>query len=95
MDDGRKRVILIAASILLARHLKDPEDLGQRSSPCTESLIANAIHWAERIMKHIDSSLGVTPFDPALAFLAALLSEPRFSRFGFSTNLRIGFGADT
>jgi hypothetical protein len=27
MDEGRKRVILIAAAILVARHLKNPEEL--------------------------------------------------------------------
>ena len=34
MDEGRKRVLLIAASILVARHLRNPEDLHEyRSSP--------------------------------------------------------------
>jgi hypothetical protein len=57
MDEGRKRVLLIAASILVARHLKNPEDLhDSRPSPRTESLIASAIHWAERILRRIDSN---------------------------------------
>src|SRR5581483_420016 len=59
MDEGRKRVILIAAAILVARHLKNPEDLhNSRPRPRTESLIASAVQWAERIMRRID---GVFP----------------------------------
>jgi hypothetical protein len=43
MDEGRKRVLAIVAGILVARHLKTPEDLGEsRPSPRTESLIASA-----------------------------------------------------
>jgi hypothetical protein len=34
MDEGRKRVLAIVAGILVARHLKTPEDLGAvRSAP--------------------------------------------------------------
>jgi hypothetical protein len=29
VEEGRKRVLLIAASILVARHLKNPEDLNE------------------------------------------------------------------
>lgn len=29
MDEGRKRVVAIVAGILVARHLKTPEELGQ------------------------------------------------------------------
>jgi len=37
MDEGRKRVLAIVAGILVARHLKTPEDLGDsRPSPRTE-----------------------------------------------------------
>jgi hypothetical protein len=40
MDEGRKRVLAIVAGILVARHLKTPEDLGEsRPSPRTECLI--------------------------------------------------------
>jgi hypothetical protein len=57
MDEGRKRVVLIAAAILVARHLKNAEDLHDyRRSPRTEALIANAIRLAERIMKKIDAA---------------------------------------
>jgi hypothetical protein len=55
MDEGRKRVLAIVAGILVARHLKNPEDLNDsRPSPRTESLIASAVQWAERIMRRID-----------------------------------------
>jgi hypothetical protein len=57
--EGRKRVLAIVAGILVARHLKTTDDLfDSRSSPRTESLVAAAVHWAERIMRKID---GVFP----------------------------------
>jgi hypothetical protein len=52
MDEGRKRVLLIAASILAARKLADWDG---RPSPAFESAIANAITMAERILARIDS----------------------------------------
>jgi hypothetical protein len=52
MDEGRKRVLLIAASILAARHLANWDG---RPSPALESGIANAITLAERIMAKIDN----------------------------------------
>jgi hypothetical protein len=52
MDEGRKRVLLIAASILAARKLAQ-YDSGARV-PATVSAIANAIRWAERLMEEID-----------------------------------------
>jgi len=64
MDEGRKRVLAIVAGILVARHLKTPEDLGDsRPSPRTENLIASAIQWADRIMKRIDGLFGNSPGD--------------------------------
>jgi hypothetical protein len=58
MDEGRKRVLGIMASILVARHLKTTEDLhDSRPSPRTESLVASAVQWAERIMRRIDGVL--------------------------------------
>jgi hypothetical protein len=51
-DEGRKRVLLIAASILAARKLAQ-FDRVQRV-PATVSAIANAVTWAEEIMKAID-----------------------------------------
>ncbi|HEY7095677.1 MAG TPA: hypothetical protein VH437_03070 [Terriglobales bacterium] len=56
MDEGRKRVILIAAAILVARLLRNENELfGYRPSPRTESLIASAIRIATRIMNKIDN----------------------------------------
>jgi hypothetical protein len=59
MDEGRKRVLAIVAGILVARHLKNPEDLrDSRPNPRTESLVASAVQWADRLMKHIDGVFG-------------------------------------
>jgi len=52
MDEGRKRVLLIAASILAARKL--PMDWNGRPTPASESAMANAIAAAERILTKID-----------------------------------------
>jgi hypothetical protein len=46
MEEGRKRVLGIMASILVSRHLKTTEDLhDSRPSPRTESLVASAVQW--------------------------------------------------
>ena len=46
----------IIAGILVARHLKTTEDLfDTKPSPRTESLVACAVQWAERIMRKVDS----------------------------------------
>ena len=59
MDEGRKRVLAIVAGILVAQHLKTPEDLGDsRPSPRTEYLISSAVQWADRIMRRIDGVFG-------------------------------------
>jgi hypothetical protein len=52
MDEGRKRVLLIAASILAARKLAqfDPG----KQVPATICAISDAIHWAEKILVAID-----------------------------------------
>lgn len=52
MDEGRKRVLLIAAAILAARKLA-PYDAGTRV-PATVSAIADAVRWAEQILAKID-----------------------------------------
>jgi hypothetical protein len=45
--------------ILVARHLKTTDDLFDScSSPRTESLVAAAVQWAERIMRKIDGVFG-------------------------------------
>jgi hypothetical protein len=58
MDEGRKRVLLIAASILAARKLAEWDG---RPNPASESAIANAISVAERILSKIDARWPVTP----------------------------------
>jgi hypothetical protein len=50
MDEGRKRVLLIAASILAARKLAQYD--GGKRVPATA--IDDAIRWAEEIMTEID-----------------------------------------
>jgi hypothetical protein len=52
VDEGRKRVILIAACILAARKLIQWDG---RNSPASESAISDAISLADRIMAKIDS----------------------------------------
>ena len=62
MDEGRKRVLAIVAGILVARHLKNPEDLTNwRSTPRTESLLASAVAVADRIMRKIDNTFADAP----------------------------------
>jgi hypothetical protein len=52
MDEGRKRVIGIMAAILAARKLAQYDRV--RMVPATVSAIADAVHWAEEIVKEID-----------------------------------------
>jgi hypothetical protein len=52
MDEGRKRVLLIAASILAARKLAASDG---RSTPALEYAIGDAISIAEKILARIDS----------------------------------------
>ena len=52
VDEGRKRVLLIAASILAARKLAQYGSEAQ--VPATICAISDAIRWAERIMQEID-----------------------------------------
>jgi hypothetical protein len=47
MDEGRKRVLLIAASILAARKLAQFD--GGKRVPATISAIADAVRWAEEL----------------------------------------------
>jgi hypothetical protein len=58
MDEGRKRVILIAACILAARKLSQRDG---KNSPASEYAISEAIALAERIMAKIDSHWPVRP----------------------------------
>ena len=52
MDEGRKRVLLIAASILAARKLAQFD--GGARVPATICAISDAIRWAEEIMSEVD-----------------------------------------
>jgi hypothetical protein len=52
MDEGRKRVLLIAASILAARKLMQYEG---RRSPVIETAISEAITLADLILQKIDA----------------------------------------
>jgi hypothetical protein len=52
VDEGRKRVLLIAASILAARRLAQEENV--KMSPRTVYAINDSIQWAQRIMEEID-----------------------------------------
>jgi hypothetical protein len=52
VDEGRKRVLLIAASILAARKLAQFD--GGKRVPATVAAISDAVRWAEEIMRAID-----------------------------------------
>jgi hypothetical protein len=52
MDEGRKRVLLIAASILAARKLAQYD--GGKRVPATVAAISDTVRWAEEIMRAID-----------------------------------------
>ncbi len=52
VDEGRKRVVLIAAAILAARKLAGYD--GGKLVPATVCAIADSIRWAEAILKEID-----------------------------------------
>ena len=56
MNDGDKKVVVIAATILVARHLKTIEEFrDSRPSPRTQSLVANAVEWAKSIVQYVNS----------------------------------------
>jgi hypothetical protein len=52
MDEGRKRVVGIMASILAARKLAQYD--GGKRVPATVAAIADAVRWAEEILREID-----------------------------------------
>jgi hypothetical protein len=57
VDEGRKRIIAIMAATLTGMHMERADDLfgGPQGSPRTEKLISASVHWAEEIMRKIDS----------------------------------------
>jgi hypothetical protein len=74
MEEGRKRVLLIAASILAARKLAQFE--GGKRVPATMSAIADAVRWAEEIMKAIDGLTTVGPLVDRLQFHSRFKAKP-------------------
>jgi hypothetical protein len=49
-------VLGIIAGILVAQHLKTADDLfDTKGSPRTESMVAAAVQWAEKIMRKVDN----------------------------------------
>ena len=60
MDEGRKRVIGVMAAILAARKLAQWD--GGKRVPATVAAIADAVRWAEEIMKAIDDDAVDTNF---------------------------------
>ena len=52
VDEGRKRVLLIAAAILAARKLSQLDPA--KRVPATVAAITDAVHWAERLLEEID-----------------------------------------
>jgi hypothetical protein len=58
VDEGRKRTILIADSILVARKF---DQLEGRPCPALDSAITDAVAMAERIMRRIDNMSPQTP----------------------------------
>ena len=55
MEEGRKRVLGMMASILAARKLAQYD--GGKRVPATITAIADAVRWAEEIMKEVDCRL--------------------------------------
>jgi hypothetical protein len=55
MDEGRKRVLWICATILAARKLAQYD----KPCPAIEAAIANSISMAEKIMQKIDAMFPV------------------------------------
>jgi hypothetical protein len=59
VDEGRKRVLLIATAILAARKLSQFD--GGKRAPATVAAISDAVRWAEEIMRKIDQRWPVKP----------------------------------
>jgi hypothetical protein len=57
VNEGRKRVLWICATILAARKLAQ---IGDRPSPALQACIANAVSMAEKIMRAIDAKFPTT-----------------------------------
>lgn len=53
--EGRKRTLLIAASVILARHLHTEKELAGDPNPNLLEMMKGATRIAHKIMKKIDS----------------------------------------
>lgn len=63
-----KSVVAIIAHIFVAGHRKTSEDPHDgRQSPRTESLIASAVQWAERIMQRIEGGIWLIAYGQSCA----------------------------
>jgi hypothetical protein len=58
VEEGRKRVIAIIAAILVVKEFREEELQRSGVSPRAQAIISNAVEWAERIMRHVDSVFG-------------------------------------
>lgn len=61
MDEGRKRVLLIAATILASRRLAQ---LDGKPSPAFVACISDAVSDAEIILRHIDRKFPDPKYPP-------------------------------
>ena len=79
MDEGRKRTILIAASILVARHY---DQLRGKPQGAVDNAIAEAITLAERILQSIDNraAAGRVAARPPDQFMTSSADYPWKSR---------------
>lgn len=58
VEEGGKRVIAIIAGILVVKQFREEEFHWNGVSPRSQSVISNAVAWAERIMRHVDGVFG-------------------------------------
>jgi hypothetical protein len=57
MNDADKRVVVIAASIVVAHYFKTIEEFrDSKPRPRIQSLVANAVEWAKRIVQYVNSN---------------------------------------
>ena len=64
VGEGRKRLLLSAASILAARKLAQYD--GGKRVPATVAAISDAVRWAEEIMREIDQRWPTRQTDQSL-----------------------------
>jgi hypothetical protein len=69
VDGGRKRTILIAASILVARNCAQLD--GRPAGPALDAAISHAISLAERIMAQIEGRTSPARTQPSQTMTSA------------------------